>query len=106
MLRVSVNAAPRAAQIKGVPEEWRARGLFEIERWPSEEDAIAIRSGKGEHKDVNRLDALFLHAGGRYVDLISSQDQDRSEEKDQQSLSAHLGTGSDVCRGGRIEGGW
>jgi len=70
---MSVNAAPGAAQIKGVPEERRARGLFEIERWPSEEDAIAIRSGKGQHEDVRRLDAFFLHAGGRNVDLISSE---------------------------------
>ena len=83
MLRVSVNAAPRATQIKGVPEEWRARGLFEIERRPSEEDAISIRSGKGEHKDVRRLDALFLYAGGRYVDLISSEDQGSQRKKDQ-----------------------
>lgn len=71
---MSVNAAPRAAQIKGVPEERRARGLFEFERWPSEEDAIAIRSGgKGQHEDVSRLDAFLLHAGGCYVDLISSK---------------------------------
>lgn len=77
---MSVNAAPGAAQIKGVPEEWRARGLFEVERWPSEEDAIAIRSGKGQHEDVRRLDAFFLHAGGRNVDLISSKiRQDPSE---------------------------
>jgi len=70
---MSVNAAPRAAQIKGVPEERRARGLFELERGPSEEDTIAIRSGKGQHEDVRRLDAFFLHAGWRYVDLISSK---------------------------------
>ena len=46
MLRMSMNAAPRAAQIKGVPKEGGARGFFEIERWSSEEDAVAIRSGK------------------------------------------------------------
>lgn len=93
MLRVSVNAAPCAAQIKGVPEEWRARGLFEIERWPSEEDAIAIRSGKGEHKDVSRLDALFLHTGGRYVDLISSQDQEIAAKKRSAKLKRAFGHG-------------
>ena len=70
---MGVDTAPRAAQIKGVPEEGCARRFFEIERWPPEEDAIAIRRGKGQHKDVRRLDAFLLHAGGGYVDLISSK---------------------------------
>ena len=78
MLRMGVDAAPRIAQIKGIPEERRARRFFEIERWPSEEDAIAIGSGEGKHKDVRRQDAFFLHAGGRYVDLIAAQRQEKN----------------------------
>jgi hypothetical protein len=71
---MGVDAAPRAAQIKGVPEERGARGFFEVERWPSEENAIAIRGGKGQHEYVRRQDAFFLHARGSYVDLISGKE--------------------------------
>ena len=42
VLRVGVDAAARAAYIERIPEERRACGLFEIERRPSEEHAIAI----------------------------------------------------------------
>lgn len=73
MLRMGMNAAPRAAQIKGVPEEGRARRFFEIERRSSEEDAIAIRGGKRQHEDVRRQDAFLLHAGRGYVDLIAAK---------------------------------
>jgi hypothetical protein len=68
---MGVNAAPRSTQIERVPEQGGARGFLEIERWSSEEDAIAVRSGKGQHEDVGGQDAFFLHARGGYVDLIS-----------------------------------
>lgn len=68
---MGVNAAPRSTQIERVPEQGGARGLLEIERWSSEEDAITVRSGKGQHEDVGGQDAFFLHARGGYVDLIS-----------------------------------
>jgi hypothetical protein len=73
MLRMSVNAAPRAPQIKGVPEEGSARGFFEIERWPSKEDAIAIGGRKRQYEYVRWQDAFFLHAGGGYVDLVTGK---------------------------------
>lgn len=97
---MSVNAAPGAAQIKGIPEERRARGLFEIERWPSEEDAIAIRSGKGQHEDVRRLDAFFLHAGGRNVDLISSEIRQDSQRR-KISKAQHVDAGSGCVVGSK-----
>jgi hypothetical protein len=68
---MGVNTAPRSAQIERVPEQGSARGFLEIERWSSEEDAITVRSGKGQHEDVRRQDAFFLHTRGGYVDLIS-----------------------------------
>jgi hypothetical protein len=68
---MGVNAAPRSTQIERVPEQGSARGFLEIERWSSEEDAITVRSGKGQHEDVRGQDAFFLHARGGYVDLIS-----------------------------------
>lgn len=67
-----VDAAPRSAQIERVPEQRGARGFLEIERRPSEEDAIAVRGGgEGQHEDVRGQDAFFLHARGGDVDLIS-----------------------------------
>jgi hypothetical protein len=45
---MGVDTAPRASQIKRVPEEGGTRGLFQIERWPSKEDAMAVAwGGKG-----------------------------------------------------------
>jgi hypothetical protein len=66
-----VNTAPRSTQIERVPEQGSARGFLQIERWSSEEDAITVRSGKGQHEDVRGQDAFFLHARGGYIDLIS-----------------------------------
>lgn len=68
---MGVDTAPRSAQIERVPEEGSARGFFEIERWSSEEDAITLRGGKGQHEDVRGQDAFFLHTRRGYVDLIS-----------------------------------
>ena len=68
---MGVDTAPRSTQIERVPEEGSARGFFEIERWSSEEDAITLRGGKGQHEDVRRQDAFLLHTGRGYVDLIS-----------------------------------
>lgn len=42
-----VNTAPRSTQIERIPEQGSARGFLEIERWTSEEDAIAVWGGKG-----------------------------------------------------------
>jgi hypothetical protein len=66
-----VDAAPRSAQIERVPEKGSARGFFEIERWSSEEDAITLRGGKGQHEYVRGQDAFLLHARRRDVDLIA-----------------------------------
>ena len=71
MLGMRVDAAPRVAQIKRVPEEGSAGGFFEIERWPSKEDAITVWGGEGQHKDVRRLDAFFLHPRRSDVHLVS-----------------------------------
>ena len=68
---MGVDTAPRSTQIERVPEEGSARGFFEIERWSSEEDAITLRGGKGQHEDVRGQDAFFLHTRRGYVDLIS-----------------------------------
>ena len=59
---MGVNTTPRSAQIERVPKQGSARGFFEIERWSSEEDAITVRSGEGQHEDVRGQDAFFLHA--------------------------------------------
>src|SRR6266852_2297458 len=66
-----VDTTPRSMQIERVPEQGSARGFLEIERWSSEEDAIAVRSGKRQHEDVRGQNAFFLHSRGGYVDLIS-----------------------------------
>lgn len=66
-----MDTAPRASQIKRVPEERRTRGLFQIKRWPSEEDAITARGGKGEDEDVRGQDPLLLYARRSDVDLVS-----------------------------------
>jgi hypothetical protein len=68
---MGVDAAPCSAQIERVPEEGSARGFFKIERWSSEEDAITVRGGEGQHEDVRGQDALFLYTRRGYVDLIS-----------------------------------
>ena len=70
---MGVDTAPRSSQIERVPEEGSTRRFFEIEQRPSEEDAIAVGGGKGQHEDVRWQDAFFLHARRRYVDLISSE---------------------------------
>jgi hypothetical protein len=74
---MSVNAAPCAAQIKGVPEERCTRRFLETERWSSEEDAIAIWGGKGQHENVRGLNAFLLHTRGGDVDLISARSKTR-----------------------------
>jgi hypothetical protein len=74
---MGVDTAPCSAQIERVPEEGSACGFFEIERWSSEEDAITVRGGEGQHEDVRRQNALFLHARRGYVDFISLGKIDR-----------------------------
>ena len=78
---MGVNAAPGSAQIERVPEQGSARGFLEIERRSSEEDAITVRSGEGQHEHVRGLDAFFLHARGGYVDLISLWARQKEERK-------------------------
>lgn len=68
---MGVDTAPCSTQIERVPEEGSARGFFEIERRSSEEDAITVRGGEGQHEDVRGQYALFLHARRGYVDFIS-----------------------------------
>jgi len=73
-----VDAAPRAAQIKRIPEEGSTGRFFEIERWPSKEDAITMWGGEGQHKDMRRLDAFLLHAGRSDVHLVSNSNANTS----------------------------
>ena len=70
VLRVRVDTATRAAQIERVPEERRACGLFEIERRPSEEHAIAVGRREWQDEDVRGLDALLLDARWSDVHLV------------------------------------
>jgi hypothetical protein len=94
-----VDAAPRSAQIERVPEKGSARGFFEIERWSSEEDAITLRGGKGQHEYVRGQDAFLLHARRRDVDLIALSDADAPTRTcyPTQVIEAAAKLGNEVC---------
>ena len=68
---MGVDAATRASQIKRVPKEGRTRGLFQIERWSSEEDAITAWGRKGQDENVRGQDPFLLYARRGDVDLVS-----------------------------------
>jgi hypothetical protein len=64
MLRVCMNAAPRIAHVKCIPEQWSAGGLLEVQSRSTQKDAIGMWGwwwlGERKDEDVFGLDAFLL----------------------------------------------
>lgn len=76
MLRMRMYTAPRLPQIKRIPKQRRARGLFEVLARPAEKYAVGMRGGglrlgKGEDKNVFGEDSLLLDAGWGYIYCVT-----------------------------------